>query len=252
VYLTKDEQVVVVHDRNLLRVTGVDKLVTALNFSELPNVRNVPSDGREQGMNNEAIPPEGCPIPLLSQVLKLLRDNREKSVLIELKQASALLVQKVTQLLKMYGLIKNEQVVWFSLDKHINDILVLVNPDIPRVASVLENISSTILYWLGLLPIVPISFQVFGTSSGNIQEFVHDLPVIKHWPTPVIVALCRCFKVLLAPKRVFQVMKSRGIPCYVLGVNQDSEFEFACDIQADSILSDNPKWLDQKYIPNQK
>lgn len=39
-HLTKDGKVVVVHDSNLLRLTGVDKDVITLNYDELPVLKN--------------------------------------------------------------------------------------------------------------------------------------------------------------------------------------------------------------------
>ena len=36
--LTKDGQVVVSHDNSLLRIAGVDKLISDLNYNELPEI----------------------------------------------------------------------------------------------------------------------------------------------------------------------------------------------------------------------
>lgn len=51
-HLTKDKQVVVVHDPSLFRITGHDVLVKELNYSELPLLKTTLTIDFEPGTTN--------------------------------------------------------------------------------------------------------------------------------------------------------------------------------------------------------
>lgn len=52
VHLTKDEKVIVSHDHNLLRSTGVDKNISELNYSEIPPLKEQLSLDFDPGIYN--------------------------------------------------------------------------------------------------------------------------------------------------------------------------------------------------------
>lgn len=68
VHLTKDEQIVVFHDDNIKRMTGVDAYIKFLTYEEIKQYRLNETD---------------CVIPLLKQVLDMV--NGKVPILIELK-----------------------------------------------------------------------------------------------------------------------------------------------------------------------
>ena len=68
VHLSKDRKIVVFHDDNLKRMTGIDKKIKALNYDEIKDLK----------LDNT-----NCKIPLFSDVLKLV--NGMVPILIEIK-----------------------------------------------------------------------------------------------------------------------------------------------------------------------
>ena len=108
VQLSKDNEVVVFHDSNLNRLSGIDKKVNSLKYSELKKISLTNKDDK---------------IPTLKESLKLI--NGKVPVIVELKgnQKGHLLEEKVARILDKYQgkfCIKsfNHDIVrWFYLNR---------------------------------------------------------------------------------------------------------------------------------------
>ena len=111
VHLLKDGNVVVFHDDNLKRMTGIDKLIKNTTYDEIKNLKLINSNEH---------------IPLFTDVLKLI--NGSVPLLIELKYDTkiGLLEEKVISILKDYkGLYAIQSFNPFSLiylKKHCKNI----------------------------------------------------------------------------------------------------------------------------------
>lgn len=85
VQLTRDHQLVVHHDGNLKRVCGVDRLICETDFADLPLL------------------PDGSRIPLLSEVLELVKGRAPLIVEIKRNGGAARNAAAAWQLLKAYS-----------------------------------------------------------------------------------------------------------------------------------------------------
>lgn len=86
VRITKDSKIVVFHDNNLKRMTGIDKKIEKCNYDEIRNIK----------LNNSEET-----IPLLTDVLNLI--NSKVLLLIEIKSNSKKMYKKLSKILKKYN-----------------------------------------------------------------------------------------------------------------------------------------------------
>lgn len=81
VFLTKDNKVVLFHDENMKRLTGVDRSIYDMTWDELKNIQVLPKIEVDGGMRQYAKPER---IPLLEEVLETMK-GKDFFVDIELK-----------------------------------------------------------------------------------------------------------------------------------------------------------------------
>ena len=86
VRITKDSKLVVFHDANLKRMTGIDKKIEKCNYNEIKDIKLNNSDEK---------------IPLLIDVLNLI--NNKVLLLIEIKSNNKKMYKKLAKLLKNYN-----------------------------------------------------------------------------------------------------------------------------------------------------
>jgi len=84
VFLTKDNKVVLFHDENLKRLTGIDKDIYDLTWDDLQTIQILPEIEVDGGLRKYASP---APIPLLEDVLETIK-GKDFFVDIELKAYS--------------------------------------------------------------------------------------------------------------------------------------------------------------------
>ena len=146
VWLSKDGKVVVFHDPNFDRMTGACARTKSFRsiIKNFPTL--VPQEGQKERID-EAIERAnsndgriGKPtknkydydrVPLLEEVLTLLPDG--KGIIIEFKQDSAELIDKVHKLIRGGSEALQKNVIWFSLQVKINTKLLQKDPAIPRI-----------------------------------------------------------------------------------------------------------------------
>ncbi|OPZ87960.1 MAG: putative glycerophosphoryl diester phosphodiesterase 1 [bacterium ADurb.Bin425] len=92
VRLSRDNQVVVIHDRDLKRTTGVENRVSELTLKQLQELNAAHNHPKWHQGN--------CKIPSLREVFELFPD---KLLAIEIKENSSLLVKKVMSLIAEFG-----------------------------------------------------------------------------------------------------------------------------------------------------
>lgn len=109
VWLTLDGEVVVHHDESLERMTGIQESIKNVGSSDLPPLkRDLPGQCERLTSADHAL------IPKFSQLLDLVRTHPSKGLIIEFKQDSWSLIEKVHRLLSDSGM--KERVFWFSLE----------------------------------------------------------------------------------------------------------------------------------------
>ncbi|CAK0895495.1 unnamed protein product [Prorocentrum cordatum] len=267
VHLTRDGQVVVFHDGDLLRMTGRSGHVSACARGELPPLVAAPPPGLPQDEFDDSASDLGeQAIPLLAEVLAEL--PKSVCVLVEIK-ASKLgaptgaghaaisteeLVAKTDAILRAdpRGADAEGRVVWFSLAADCCDrTLPAQNAARPRITAARTVMLATLSYWLGLLAFLPTSWigsgaRIFGmVCPASISVGLLRRVCPSFVPDGVVELLRRALKPLLVPPRMVQHLQARGLRVFLLGVNDGLSIALAAGAGVDAVLTDRPRWLVQ-------
>ncbi|XP_036307373.1 lysophospholipase D GDPD1 isoform X3 [Pipistrellus kuhlii] len=159
-HITKDEQVVVSHDENLKRSTGVNVNISDLKYCELP-----PYLCKLDVTFQKACQCEGKDnrIPLLKEVFEAFPNT---PINIDIKVNNSVLIKKVSELVKQYR--REHITVWGNANYEIVGKCYKENSDIPILFSVQRVLLILGLFFTGLLPFVPIREQFFEIPMPSI------------------------------------------------------------------------------------
>jgi len=152
IWRSKDGTWVVIHDRNLSRITGVSKDITKLTFEEIQLLDAGYNFSDSSG--NYLYRNKGYKIPSLEQVFKQF--NNEK-INIEIKTVSKLGLSDLVQLIKKYQMEKKVLVVSFSYNV-IKKFRKISNNQIATAASKSDIMR---MIYFGKLPWYKIRFDAF-------------------------------------------------------------------------------------------
>ncbi|KAF6298602.1 glycerophosphodiester phosphodiesterase domain containing 1 [Rhinolophus ferrumequinum] len=210
-HITKDEQVVVSHDENLKRSTGVNVNISDLKYCELP-----PYLGKLDVTFQRACQCEGKDnrIPLLKEVFEAFPNT---PINIDIKVNNNVLIKKVSELVKQYR--REHLTVWGNASYEIVEKCYKENSDIPVLFSLQRVLLILGLFFTGLLPFVPIREQFF------------EIPM----PSIILNLLMR--------KALFDHLTARGIQVYIWVLNEEQEYKRAFDLGATGVMTDYPTKL---------
>ena len=152
IWRSKDGTWVVIHDRNLSRITGVNKDITKLTFEEIQLLDAGYNFSDSSG--NFLYRNKGYKIPSLEQVFKQF--NNEK-INIEIKTVSKLGLSDLVQMIKKYQMEKKVLVVSFSYNV-IKKFRKISNNQIATAASKSDIMR---MIYFGKLPWYKIRFDAF-------------------------------------------------------------------------------------------
>ena len=152
IWRSKDGTWVVIHDRNLSRITGVNKDITKLTFEEIQLLDAGYNFSDSSG--NYLYRNKGYKIPSLEQVFKQF--NNEK-INIEIKTVSKLGLSDLVQMIKKYQMEKKVLVVSFSYNV-IKKFRKISNNQIATAASKSDIMR---MIYFGKLPWYKIRFDAF-------------------------------------------------------------------------------------------
>ena len=152
IWRSKDGTWVVIHDRNLTRITGVNKDITKLTFEEIQLLDAGYNFSDSSG--NYLYRNKGYKIPSLEQVFKQF--NNEK-INIEIKTVSKLGLSDLVQMIKKYQMEKKVLVVSFSYNV-IKKFRKISNNQIATAASKSDIMR---MIYFGKLPWYKIRFDAF-------------------------------------------------------------------------------------------
>ena len=152
IWRSKDGTWVVIHDRNLSRITGVNKDITKLTFEEIQLLDAGYNFSDSSG--NYLYRNKGYKIPSLEQVFKQF--NNEK-INIEIKTVSKLGLSDLVQMIKKYQMEKKVLVVSFSYNV-IKKFRKISNNQIATAASKSDIMR---MIYFGTLPWYKIRFDAF-------------------------------------------------------------------------------------------
>ncbi|KAJ8679515.1 hypothetical protein QAD02_015302 [Eretmocerus hayati] len=243
-HLTRDGQVVVSHDQNLLRSTGANKNIAELDYKDLPLLKSrIPIDfepGTEYvGSENE----EERRFVLLKEVFEAFPNI---PVNIDIKVNNDELIYKVSELIREYN--REEYTVWGNFSDAITRKCYKTNPNVNLLFSMKRVILLVILMYTGLLPFVPL-------KETHLEIFLPSIYLKKkNRPVPTFLPLDKFFlsaiNTLLMRKSLFNHLQARGIHVYLWVLNNEDEFQRAFDLGATGVMTDYPTRL-KSYLESQ-
>ncbi|CAL1279761.1 unnamed protein product [Larinioides sclopetarius] len=199
-HLTKDEKVVVSHDNNLFRVTGVDVNISDANYKDLPPLKC--------HMNKDLCKVLGDSGK--EKRIPLLRDVFEKfpqvAINIDIKVNNDTLISKVNDLIKEYN--RESITVWGNFSNDVTKKCYNLNQQIPIYFSAKRVFFLVFLTYNGLLPFVPL--------RESCLELLMPSVILK----------------LLMRKALFDHLSKRGIQTYFWVLNDEEDFERAFELGA--------------------
>ncbi|XP_037363213.1 lysophospholipase D GDPD3 [Talpa occidentalis] len=237
--LTRDGVVVVSHDENLSRQSGLHRDVGSLNFEELPLYKEELevyfSPGRfARGSDRRMVSLEEVfqRFPRLPMALEVKGDNEE-------------LIHKIAALVRYFN--RNEITIWASEKSSIMQKCKAANPEMPSSFTINRGIQMLLLYYLGLLPFIPIPEKFllcFLPTIINRTYFPFSFPGLNQ----LAAVVC---KRLMMRKSLIQHLKQRGVQVIFWCLNDESDFEVAFNLGASGVMTDYPTAL-RHYLDNQR
>lgn len=231
-HLTKDEQVVVSHDADLRRATGVASYVSDLAFSELPPYLCKLGVTFQKECFCEG--GEGQRIPLLKDVFEAFPNT---AINIDIKADNDTLIKKVSELVIQYD--REQLTVWGNARNRIMKKCYKENPRIPVLFSASRVFLLVGLFYTGLLPFTPLRESFLEIPMPSIITKMKDPETLTRTQR-VLIWLA---DTLLMRKTLFDHLTARGIQVYVWVLNDEEDFKRAFDLGATGVMTDYPTKL---------
>lgn len=233
VHLTKDGEVVVSHDDNLLRSTGVDKNISDLNYLDIPPLKaQLPVD-----FDNANLCKGGSDrkIPLLRHVFQQFAMI---PINVDIKSNNDDLITKVSQLTHEFK--REELTVWGNFQDQVTRKCYTENPQMPILFSSKRVLHLCLLAYSGLLPFVNIRescLEIFlpAAIEKNTNSMFHQNKSYR--------MLVWLMDKLLMRRSLFNHLKKRGIQTYLWVLNEEAEFDKAFSLGVTGIMTDYPTRL---------
>ncbi|KAM6465101.1 lysophospholipase D GDPD1 isoform 2-T2 [Liasis olivaceus] len=230
-HLTKDEQVVVSHDENLKRSTGMDVNISDLRYSELPLYLCKLDVTFQKECQCEG---EDKRIPLLQEVFEAFPHT---PVNIDIKVNNDLLIKKVSELVSCYK--REHLTVWGSVSHEVVEKCHKENAHIPILFCLRRVLLLLGLFYTGLLPFFPIMEDFLEIPMPSIILKLKESEKISKSQRFTIWLI----DVLLMRKTLFDHLTARGIQVYIWVLNEDQEYKRAFDLGATGVMTDYPTKL---------
>ncbi|NXR97869.1 GDPD1 Lysophospholipase, partial [Oxylabes madagascariensis] len=234
-HLTKDEQVVVSHDENLKRSTGVDVNISDLKYSVsrggngLGVLENgfflVSPECQCEGTDNR--------IPLLQEVFEAFP---ETPVNIDIKMNNNVLIRKYK---------REHLTVWGNVNYEIVSKCFKENSDIATIFCAQRVLLLLGLFYTGLLPFIPFKEEFFEIPMPSIILKLKE-PEKMSRSQKFIIWLA---DTLLMRKALFDHLTARGIQVYIWVLNEEQEYKRAFDLGATGVMTDYPTKL-KEFLHN--
>lgn len=230
-HLTKDGHVVVSHDENLLRQTGLDATISSLRLQDLPLYKEKLEVTFNQGHYSCGSDRQ---IALLEDVF---RKFPKIPISIEIKEDNDLLINEVSDLVKRYD--RESITVWASVNPGILKKCLKTNDALPHSFSVTRGVFLLLLFYTGLLPFVPLreSLLQFYLARVMNRTFIPEKRIFRNKHV-----VCLLEKVTMR-KSLFQHLAARGIQVHLFVCNNDEDIKAAIDLGATGVMTDYPSLL---------
>ena len=215
--LTKDNEIIIMHDENTKRTTGYDGLIKDMTLSEL----------KKLNCGNEAIDAE---IPTLEEIINLKRGNTK----LQIEMCSLGLIEPLYSLLKKYDLMDLVLVSSFRLEELLK--LQRLNPDL-KLASlhtaqpgVFEELNPNLK-----------SETLKITKSGWVLDSKYRKAIVDFAVRHKFYAIHPYF--FFADEEMINYAHENNILFSIWTVNRKMSFKKYIKMGVDGIFTDNPRLL---------
>uniref|UniRef100_A0A8C4ZP65 Glycerophosphodiester phosphodiesterase domain containing 1 n=1 Tax=Gadus morhua TaxID=8049 RepID=A0A8C4ZP65_GADMO len=231
-HLTKDEEVVVSHDGNLIRSTGMEAYISEVAYADLPSYLRKLEVTFQRECYCEA--GEDKCMPLLRDVFEAFPST---PVNVDIKVNNDMLIKKVSEMVMQYD--REHLTVWGNSSNKIAKKCYKENPRIPVLFSLARVLQLLGLFYTGLLPFVPLKEQFLEIPMPSIITKIKDPSKI----TRTQRFFTWLADTLLMRKALFDHLTARGIQVYIWVLNDDEDFQRAFDLGATGVMTDFPTKL---------
>jgi len=248
VYLTKDKQVVVSHDRSTGRVGISAHDIPETLYSDLPRVQHFPllpaffHPPHISLEYTESRPTDKLlHMPLLEEVFETFPKT---IVNIDCKQQSPELCEQVAALVQKHR--RQHLTVWGSFSHANSERLFQLDPSVPLIFSAWAMLWVLFAYFVGFLPFIRLKASYFEVPllTRQLEEHITLSLGRLTWKRRLLLAFARF---LTTRKLLFAHLKQRGIRVLFWVLNTEREFDEAFALGADGIITDFPTRL-SKYL----
>ncbi|XP_037670517.1 lysophospholipase D GDPD3 [Choloepus didactylus] len=235
--LTRDGVVVVSHDKNLSRQSGVNEDVSNLDFKDLPlykaELEVYFSPGHfAHGSDRHMV-----------RLEDLFQRFPRTPMSVEVKEEKEELIHKIACLVRHYD--RNEITIWASEKSSVMKKCKAANPEMPSSFTLSRGLWVLLLYYLGLLPFIPIPEKFllsFLPTIINRTYFPFTCPGLNQ----LAAVLAKWF---IMRKSLIRHLKERGVQVIFWCLNEESDFEVAFGLGATGVITDYPTAL-RRYLDN--
>jgi glycerophosphoryl diester phosphodiesterase len=214
IYLSKDGQVVVMHDKTTKRTAGLDKKLVAQNLEEL----------RRLDAGSWKSPAfAGEKIPTLDEAIATMPADENRRLVIEIKCGPEVLPALKTTLERSGKPVKQFLIIGFS-----HDTMKAAKQALPQYE----------MYWLS-------EFKAVNGTKPTIEELIRDAKAIG------VEGLNLKGKELLGTDYI-QKVKAAGLKCYTWTVDSPVDAKQLAVNGIDGITTNRPLWLRQQLAASGK
>lgn len=236
-HLTRDNEVVVFHDSELMRATGTAGCVADCEYGSLPPYLNKLPVTFEPGQVCEQLHSPPSRILRLRDVFDAFPDV---IVNIDIKANDDRLISEVSNLINEYQ--RQKRTVWGAMDRKVAAKCRRTNPEVLMYPPLAHGLGYILAYHIGLLPFLPIPYDCF--EFPLMQAIKDKRPMHwqanNTWKTRAVVHLL-CY--LMSFPGMYEHIKRRGIPVFMWVGNTYSEFRTAFELGATGVMTDYPSRL---------
>uniref|UniRef100_A0AAV2KJ21 GP-PDE domain-containing protein n=1 Tax=Knipowitschia caucasica TaxID=637954 RepID=A0AAV2KJ21_KNICA len=160
---------------------------------------------------------------------------------IEIKEENQQLIQKVSDLVKLYD--RESITVWASLSSSIIKKCLETNNTLPFSFSMKRGVVLLLLFYSGLLPFVPIheSLLQFYLPRVMNRTFIPDQRILRN---RLVVCL---LEIVTMRKSLFKHLADRGIQVHLFVCNTDEDITAALELGATGVMTDYPSLLSNYF-----
>jgi glycerophosphoryl diester phosphodiesterase len=236
VCLSKDNQVVVIHDNKLNRLCGIDKLVSEYNYADLPKIKDNVLIEFSENENFDASQVDDKTLALFDDVC---REIGNCPINMEIKTREDTLYKEVYKILVKHN--KLNQVVWGSTCYDYSLKLQNYAPEVARFCSVKEVYKLLLSYFLGYIAFVDLpydTFQIPLLTKGAVNCKKRDIKD-KNF-LMIYLAIIKFSNFVQDPLMVH--LQKRGIDTIVWVANEKDELDACLKYEGlGGIMTDRPE-----------